>query len=269
MMAYQSRGRFTPVAHGVAGPVDLRFRPGSVLGFLLACVTVLVAAGSVVFVARVGFGYSHLYGLGPLFDLDGEATVPAFFSAVMLLSAATLLGLIAMARGAGRPGTAAHWTLLAAGFLLLAFDEATSIHERFNRPIRELLDTPGFSSAWLVPAAVVLAALAVFYLPFLRALPRRSAAMFVGCGAIYLSGAVGLEGLNDVVAGGEAARGSVVHSAFVVLEEACEMIGIACFVYALLDYMACAGPEVRCRAEHAARAPARGYARSAAATVPR
>lgn len=266
MMAYQSQVRLTPAAYGVAGPavygmagpVDLRFRPGAVLGMLLGCIAVLLAAGSAVFVARVGFGYSYLYGLAPLFDLNREATVPAFFSAAMLLSAAALLGVIATARGAGRPGVSAHWTLLAAGFLLLAFDEAASIHERFNQPVRALLDAPGFSSAWLVPTVVVLAALAVFYLPFLRALPRRSAAMFVGCGAIYLSGAVGLEGLGDLIAGGEAGQGTAIHSALVVIEEACEMIGVACFVYALLDYMACAGLEVRCRPEHAVGAPAPG-----------
>lgn len=251
MIAYDVWTRTTPAGYGAAEALDLRFRPRSVLGLLLACIAVLVAAGAAVSVARVGLGITSLYGLAPLFDLNREASVPAFFSAIMLLAAAALLGVIAAAPGAGRSGTPAHWALLAAGFLYLSFDEAVSIHEHFNRPMRELLGRPDSHLGWLIPAGAAVAAVAVYFLPFLRALPRRHAAMFLGCGALYLAGAFGLEALAEVVAGGEGERGGAVHSAFVVVEEACEMLGVACFVYALLDYMASAVPTVRCRAERA------------------
>jgi hypothetical protein len=229
------------------GVLELGIEPGQVFRVLVGCIVLLAAAGVAVSVAAVGFGRPTLYGLGPLFDLDREATVPALFSCSMLLLAACLLGVLAR-DGAGRGDRwRRHWTVLALGFVFLALDEGAGIHEHMNRPIRELLHAPGFATAWLVPAMVLVIALAVFYLPFLHALPRRHAGLFLGSGLLFLFGAVALE----AVAGGiieRRGKANFAYQAEVWAEESCEMLGAALFVYALLNYLAELGLAVRLQA---------------------
>jgi hypothetical protein len=75
-------------------------------------------------------GILHAAGAAPqAFDLDGEYTVPAFFSAGLLLLAAAMV--FAMARreaGLDR----SLLILIAAAFAFLAFDELFSFHERID-----------------------------------------------------------------------------------------------------------------------------------------
>ena len=67
------------------GVLEFNIEPGQVFRVLVGCIVLLAAAGIAVSVAAVGFGRPTLYGLGPLFDLDREATVPALFSCSMLV----------------------------------------------------------------------------------------------------------------------------------------------------------------------------------------
>jgi hypothetical protein len=75
-------------------------------------------------------GVLHAAGVAPeAFDLDGEYTVPAFFSAGLLAVAAAMA--LALARGeAGLDRTLL--ILLAAALAFLALDELFSIHERVD-----------------------------------------------------------------------------------------------------------------------------------------
>jgi hypothetical protein len=229
------------------GVLEFSIEPGQVFRVLVGCIVLLAAAGVAVSVADVGFGRPTLYGLGPLFDLDREATVPALFSCSVLLLAACLLGVLARDGARRSDRWRRHWAVLALGFVFLALDEGAGIHEHLNRPIRELLHAPGFATAWLVPAVVPVVVLGVLYLPFLRALPRRHAGLFLGSGLLFLFGAVALE----AVAGGiieRRGKANFAYQAEVWAEESCEMLGAALFVYALLNYLAELGPAVRLQA---------------------
>jgi hypothetical protein len=246
-----STGRSSGAGNMSGRPRELEFsiEPGQVLRVLVGGIVLVVTAGIVVSVADVGFGRGTLYGLGPLFDLDREATIPAMFSCSMLLFAACLLGILA--RESARHGHRwrRHWTILALGFVFLALDEGAGIHEHMNRPIRELLHAPGFATAWLVPAMVPVIVLAVYYLPFLRVLPRRHAGLFLGSGLLFLFGAVALEAVAGEIIE-RFGKANFAYQAEVWAEESCEMLGAAVFIYALLDYLAELGLAVRF---HAAR----------------
>ena len=75
-------------------------------------------------------GILHAAGAAPdAFDLDGEYTVPAFFSAGLLAVAATMALALARVRG-GLDRTLL--ILLAVAFAFLALDELFSIHERVD-----------------------------------------------------------------------------------------------------------------------------------------
>ena len=97
-------------------------------------------------------GVLHAVGVAPeAFDLDGEYTVPAFFSAGLLALAALMaLRLSRAERGVDR----ALLVFLAAAFAFLAMDELFSIHERLD--IRTDIDwqvlylPAGIAFAWAV-----------------------------------------------------------------------------------------------------------------------
>ncbi|MCB1885457.1 MAG: hypothetical protein KDG89_15925 [Geminicoccaceae bacterium] len=222
---------------GNAGDLKVEINPASVRGVLLRAVLLLAVLGAAAALARDHFGYKSLYGFVPLFDLDAEGTIPSFFSALLLLSAAILLGLVATARTDFERRWRHRWGLLAVGFAYLSLDEMVGIHERLNRPIREMLGEPGFATAWVAPGVAVVLVLAVLYLPFLLALPRRHALAFVAAGCLYLFGALALEAVAGEII--EAmGKATLLYHSEVVAEESCEMLGVVFFIGALLRYLA-------------------------------
>ncbi len=204
--------------------------------FLLALAGVVLLLGILVEIAEIGFGHRSLYGLQSRLDLDGEATLGSYVSALLLLTAAGLLALIALYERRARSGWALHWTSLAAGFLWMSFDEAIALHELLNRPIRELLDAPGFVSAWTLGGGLVVLLVGLAYARFLLALERRHAIPFLIAGALYVGGAVGADSLaGEIITSG--LRESWLWSLELVIEEAAEMGGVILFIHALLDYL--------------------------------
>jgi hypothetical protein len=67
--------------------------------------------------------------LNPLFDLDGEANIPAWFSSAQLLAIALTLWTANRARLARQAPSPWFINLIAAGFLLLSLDETAQVHE--------------------------------------------------------------------------------------------------------------------------------------------
>jgi hypothetical protein len=233
---------------GVTEPptLDFTIRPALVLRVLLACILVMLLAGTTVAVSISVFNHRSLFRLGPLFHMDSEHNIPAFFSALELLLAASLLAVLALGGIERDRRLRRGWALLATGFLSLAFDEAVEIHERLNGPIRRLLGEPDFAAAWLVPSVFVLAAAAILLLPFLHALPWRFALMFAASGGLYLLGAVVLEAIGGEIQE-HLGQGALAYQLEVVAEEACEMLGVALFIYGILSYIADRGLAVTFR----------------------
>jgi hypothetical protein len=215
--------------------IEIDIGPERVLRILLACIAGLIAIGTLNAALSHVFGHRSFYGLAPLFRLYGEPSVPALFSSLMLFLAAGLLGAATLRHRRSRSRWTLHWGLLALGFAWLGIDEAVGFHELLSRPTRELLHTPGIAFAWIIPASLVVIGLAVLYLPFLHALPRKHAWRFLGSGLLYVGGALGMEAIGSVIMGlsGEA----FIYQVEVIVEEGCEMLGVACFIYSLLLYL--------------------------------
>lgn len=182
--------------------------------------------------------HDHLFGLLQLFSLNGEQNIPAFFSTGLLLVAALLLATIATLEKSIQSGNATHWWVLATGFLLMAVDESVSIHEMLISPMRKLLgghDLGIFYFAWVVPALGLIVALAIYFLPFVLRLPRRTAIVFLVAAAIYLGGAIGVELIEGKYR--EANGTDLLFHLMVSLEEGMEMLGALVFIQALLGYI--------------------------------
>jgi len=217
---------------------------------LLAIIAVLLVLSSVATqVFRFTTGYRSAYGLIELFYLDCENNIPTFFSASMLLFAAVLVGIIAALKRKGAGPYVLHWAVLACVFLVLATDEAASIHELLSRPTRELFGAPAtgmFFCAWVVPGIALVVVLAFAYLRFWLHLPSRTRLLVLVAGSLYLAGAIGVE-----LIGGRHAdlRGTqnLTYSMIVTIEESLEMAGVILFVFAMLDYIRNSFGEVRLR----------------------
>jgi hypothetical protein len=162
--------------------------------------------------------------------------VPTSYSALALLICAILITEIGL-RHQRAGESALLWYGLAFVFLFLAFDEFVTIHERLTVYTRDALDTSGvFYFAWVIPYGMALAALVALYLRFLLKLPRRTMALFVVSGLTFVTGAIGFEMLGGLIDERQGTD-SVWYAVAFTVEEMSEMLGIALFIYALLDYI--------------------------------
>ena len=98
--------------------------------------------------------------------------------------------------------------------------------------------------SWVVPAGIIVAALGIAYLPFLRRLPARTRWRFVLAGALYVGGAL----LMELPLGWWAERAgddNLVYGLLDFVEESLELAGTSLFLAALLDYLGARGVVLR------------------------
>lgn len=217
------------------GPTDSSGGASRRVRALAVAAFVLLAAGLAGQVARLRLGHDHLHGLVPLFDADAERNLPAAFSTLLLAGASWLLASVA-ADERRRGVSWLPWVGLAAGFLVMAVDEALSFHERLIRPMRALLgggDLGPFHFAWVAPALVLVGLLGLAYLRFLLRRPPWQRRALVAAAAVYLAGALGLEMLAGpwVEAHG---RANLTYAMLVTVEEGLEMAGVILLIRTLL-----------------------------------
>lgn len=221
--------------------------PRRVFRVLLGIVLGLCLANLSAQFARYFLGRGALWGFTRVIDIDYENTIPAWYSSVALLLCSVLLAMVALTKRQQRDRFKKHWAGLSAIFLLFSIDEAASLHELLIEPVRNLLKADGyFYFAWVIPGIAFVLLVTGLYWKFLANLPVKTRNLFVLAGAIFVGGAIGVEMLGGNYLQENAANISYENFAgwrgmgvalILTLEEALEMIGVAIFVYALLDYM--------------------------------
>jgi hypothetical protein len=126
----------------------IRLNPRPILQVLLAVNVLLV--GGFIFFRHVPLS---LRSITRMFDVTAEASVPAWYSSMLLAG----IGLLALLRGLTlrSAGRAAGWSLhvaLGAGFFFLSADEVGQIHESISGGLHKHLDagaaTSNDASAW-------------------------------------------------------------------------------------------------------------------------
>lgn len=232
-------------------PLAFSVSPRRVAVTLGAVAAALVAAHLALLAWKVATG-DDAGILVRFFHLSIEGNLPTSVSALYLLIASVLLGVIAGGerRAGGRFTTT--WAALSAGFLFLAVDEAAGVHDQILNPVlnRHVFDGFGEGALYFRWAALfvpVVAAVAVLSVPFLRALPRHHAVRFVVAGVVYVGGALGIEFVEGALMSGDASWAAVWLSQAV--EEGAEMAGAVLFIWALLEYLREAGVAVTVRLE--------------------
>lgn len=228
---------------------QIRLNPSAVARALGAVAFLLVLASIGGQLTKYLLGHDRVYGLVSLFYVDAEQNIPTLFSVLLLFCAALLLTVITVLKKKQKDPDVSRWAILAFGFLLMAVDEALSIHEKLVTPVRELLgDGPLgiFYFAWVIPGIAVVLVLTLFLLRFLLRLPAKTRFTFIVAGTLFIGGALGLE-----LVGGRYAelhgQENMTYSMIVTVEESLEMAGVIVFIYALVKYIADHYEEVRFR----------------------
>jgi hypothetical protein len=180
------------------------------------------------------------------FLLDGELTVPAWFTSVMLFGAGLLLVVIGWAERSRGGQYARHWAALAIVFALMSMDEMAGMHEMFITPVRRRLGVSGvFHYAWVIPALMFLGAMAVAYFRFvLFHLPKETRRWITFAGVVYVGGALGMEMAEGVI-DPRWGKDSLAGRAAVAVEESMEMAGVVIFLYGLMNHIAMYVGEIR------------------------
>ncbi len=172
-----------------------------------------------------------------LFSVNLEESVPTWYSTILLLSCAVLLGYIVLAKFRASDGYRWHWLGLAIGFVYLSIDEGAGIHEIFVDPIKQSLNTTGFFAfGWQIVAIPVVIVIGLLYIRFMLNLPRFTLLWLIVSAGFYLGGALIVEGISanlwDINSGV-----SMPYLAVATLEETFEMLGAVLFIYTLHSYM--------------------------------
>ncbi|MBC7875602.1 MAG: hypothetical protein H7Y59_00410 [Anaerolineales bacterium] len=171
------------------------------------------------------------------FYLDLEGNIPTYYNVVLLLIPTALLFAIGASKSLLKDKFRYQWYMLAFVFLLLSIDEASSLHERLIKPMREFSDAGRlFYFAWIVPGIAAVILFGLFFLMFFLHLDRKFKVLFFISLAVYIGGVIG----GEIVSGYYAANLGLKNFTYAVvasLEESVEMIGASMIIYSLLVYI--------------------------------
>lgn len=177
-----------------------------------------------------------------LFDLNGEASLPNWYSVIQLACVAALTGLFAFRNV--HTGQIRTWPLLLLPlfFIALSIDESVQIHEWLGQKSDALL--PGNSrentflaetGIWMFLFGIPLFAgfLGIIYIlrRYFRTVPGVLPKLLLGV-AILVTGATLIEILSNFVK-----YNSVWHHLEIVSEEGCEMLGVTMILWAFHDLL--------------------------------
>jgi hypothetical protein len=185
-------------------------------------------------------------GVAKWFDFDAESNIPTYYSVILLLFSAVILGVIAIQHNRQNHFYIRHWKTLSLFFLLMSLDEAVGFHENLIEPIKAVLHLKGvFSFVWVIPALTLVSVMGFFYIPFLKSLTHKTRKGFLTSATIYFFGVFVFETIGGVYLNyaGESVQtagagwSGMIYAVFTSLEEFCEFLGIISFISTLLRHL--------------------------------
>lgn len=171
-----------------------------------------------------------------LFSVNAERTIPTWYATLLLFFAAVLLAFIANAKRTTGERLTRYWGGLVVVFLYLSMDEGAVIHEVVADTLQTDLNLTGYLTfGWQLVYVPLVILFGLVYLRFLFHQPPRTRNLFILAGALYVGGAVVVEGIsaNQYDLGGGV---SFEYLAIATVEELSEMLGVIVLIYTLLDH---------------------------------
>lgn len=173
------------------------------------------------------------------FDMDGEVSIPTWFSQALLLCAAALFGYLGLCKKYTSEAFVKTWWFLAALFLFASIDEGSSIHELTSEPLQQILGITGgpFFFAWVILGLLVFVLLCACLFRFFLHLPRFAKSIFA-CAALSLLGALGVEMLSGAVVQATHSYDTALYRLLNIAEEGLENTAWILTIYGLLRLVA-------------------------------
>ena len=217
-------------------------KAGLFLGIIAVIMSTLAITGDLLELlldkGEDGKGALWLWPIVRQFNFVEEGNLANFYQGTQLVLAAVILLMIWREKKQSGGAFCGRWLALALLFIFLGGDEVAQIHETtIANTVAMLRHSEGGKTGWMFLYLPLLAAFGLAYLPFLRHLPGRIAALMMTSGGIYVGGAVGVEKFVNWFAEkyGDETVGYVLIDN---LGEFMESAGIALFIYTLLSYLA-------------------------------
>ena len=226
--------------------MEFTLQPKRVAQLMLTIILILATLHIAQLVAYFMIDDSDTFDFIKMLDFDYEANLPSFYSSTAIIFCAALLWIIGVNKRRNGEDFRYHWLGLAGIFTFLGIDEAIALHEEIGDFVeaQQWVEPTGFLYfAWVVPYGILLTVFLLSYLKFVFYLPTKSKYLFISAGTLFVTGAVGIEVFSAEEAhlyGTE----TIYYSTLYTIEELCEMLGIALFAYALLDYIESSGKSV-------------------------
>jgi hypothetical protein len=178
-----------------------------------------------------------IYHITELVNVNRESSIPTYFSALLLLLSAVLLGIITLIKVRSRERYRWHWGLLALIFVWLSTDEAVAMHEILTVYIQENLNVTGFFYfGWVVVGIPVVVVVGLFFLRFVLHLPAATRRGVIAAGMLYVGGALVIESISANI-WYQNDGSNLTYSAVGTVEEFMEMAGVILFIHTLLHYI--------------------------------
>ncbi len=190
----------------------------------------IVTVFIIIFVFHMGSVIStYFYGeILKFFDFNNERNLPTYVATINLLISAYLLRLISSYESKKSDPYRFHWIILSLIFLFLACDEFFRIHDRLDRSYMG-----GWLKFYIIPVIVI----GIYYLYFLKSLPRKIRYKIILAGSLFIAGAIGMEIVGVLIKTNGYNIKSLIYRLSITIEESLEFIGIILFIHALLQYI--------------------------------
>lgn len=172
------------------------------------------------------------------FYFDKEKNIPTYFSSIILLVAAVLLGYIYLLKSRTKDDYYQYWGFLGLGFLFMSIDEYVGFHELLNLSLQERTELSGwFYNPWVIVGIGVVVMVGLLLYRFILNLKASIRRRFLLSGIIYVGGAIGVELLGGYITDYYGGRETFLYAAVSHVEEVLEMVGVSYFIYGLLSFL--------------------------------
>lgn len=177
--------------------------------------------------------------LRKLFDLNGDLSIPGWFSSIQLFIVSAILFIISRRNQRKQYLPASFFMTVSLIFLFLSMDEGAAIHEKITLIARKLsLDWmmfKGSHGAWIMVYTVIAVPVIFLVMRYFRTAWihfRRESLIAIGGATVFIMGAVGFEIISYLFL--RSASTTVLYNVEVIFEEFFEMSGISVILYAVL-----------------------------------
>lgn len=211
--------------------------PRAVMLVLAASIVVVFTGSFVLQVIGALYDHDHIFGLLPLLHVDREGNLAAWMSSTTMLLCSATAWSLATSTESKYISRGAPWKWVALALFLMSMDETAQIHERVGSLVQPLLPDVGvLYFGWVAVGALVVLAVAPFFIRFVLTLPPRTRIQLVMAAVVFFVGALGVEMVTGDYMSRTENKLSITYIFLSHTEELLEMLGLYVLLRALFEY---------------------------------